>query len=69
MKRRDRKREDIAFALACGWEFARHTGSGHLQFRHPKVFMKLTLPSTPGEFRSTRNNIALIRRHTPKEVQ
>lgn len=66
----DRKREDIAFALAMGWEYARHTGSGHLQFVHPSVTFKLTIACSPSEFRSTRNTIAWIRRHTPTpEVQ
>lgn len=61
----DAKRPDIAFAIHMGWEFCGRTGSGHLQFSHPQVKVKLVMANTPSEFRSCKNSISWIRRNTP----
>ncbi|ASU00792.1 hicA toxin superfamily protein [Nocardia phage NTR1] len=63
----DRKRPDVAFAIEMGWEFCGFAGSGHLQFRHPKVAVRLIMPATPSEGRGTKNSIAWVKRNTPRE--
>lgn len=63
----DPKRADIAFAIHMGWSYCGKSGSGHLQFAHPKAQFKLIMASSPSEFRSTRNSISWIRRNTPRE--
>jgi predicted RNA binding protein YcfA (HicA-like mRNA interferase family) len=63
----DPKRPEIAFAINLGWHYCGTAGSGHLQFKHPKANFKLTIASSPSEFRSSRNSISWIRRNTPRE--
>lgn len=63
----DKKRPDVAFAIEMGWTFCGFAGSGHLQFRHPKVAVRLIMPATPSEGRGAKNNIAWVRRNTPRE--
>lgn len=63
----DRKRPDIRLALAMGWEYVRHSSSGHLLFEHPRGGQSLTLSATLGGGRGDRNGIAWIRRNTPRE--
>jgi predicted RNA binding protein YcfA (HicA-like mRNA interferase family) len=63
----DRKRADVKFAIEMGWEFCGFAGSGHLQFRHPKVAVRLIMPATPSEGRGARNSIAWVKRNTPRE--
>lgn len=67
-RRIDVKRKDIAFAMSLGWTYCGNAGSGHLQFTHPWAKFKLTIASTPSEFRSTRNTISWVRRNTPTEA-
>jgi hypothetical protein len=64
----DRKRPDIAFALANGWEYVRTSGSGHLIFRHPQVQQTCTLSCSLGGGRGERNAIAWLKRNTPREA-
>lgn len=63
----DPKRPEIAVALNLGWRYCGTAGSGHLQFTHPKANFKLTVASSPSEWRSSRNSISWIRRNTPRE--
>lgn len=63
----DSKRKDIQVAVDFGWRFCGFAGSGHLQFRHPRVTVRLIMPATPSDPRGMHNSIAWIRRHTPRE--
>lgn len=64
----DRKRKDIAFALERGWEYIRHSGSGHLIFKHPGGGPQLVLSGSQGGGRGDRNGIAWIKKNTPREA-
>lgn len=64
----DRKRPDIQLALAKGWQYLRHSGSGHLVFVHPGGGPQLVMSSSLGGGRGDRNAIAWIKKNTPREA-
>ncbi len=64
----DRRRPDIQWALAHGWEFTRYSKSGHLKFVHTRTGATLSLANTPSDYRGAQNAIARIRRKTPQAV-
>jgi hypothetical protein len=59
------KRIDVSEALKLGWVYDGHSGTGHLQFRHPGSKVRLKLPCSPSEYRGLRNAITRIRKMTP----
>jgi predicted RNA binding protein YcfA (HicA-like mRNA interferase family) len=63
----DKKRPDVALAISLGWTFCGLSGGGHLQFSHPKVIAKMTIPNSPSDHRSVKNGMSWIRRNTPRE--
>jgi len=64
----DRKRPDIAWALAHGWRYDRMSGTGHLVFVHPDAPTPCIMSATLGGGRGERNAIAWLKRNTPREV-
>lgn len=62
-----RNRKDILYAEQMGWRYVTTSGRNHLVFEHPGTRAKLRLPGTPSEYRSCANDIANIRRLTPRE--
>lgn len=61
----DKKRPEVRFAIEMGWEFCGFAGSGHLQFRHPQVAVRLIVSSSASDHRAAKNNMAWVRRNTP----
>lgn len=45
-----------------GWALVGRTRSGHLQFTHPAVGIKLTVAATPSDYRTRRHELARARR-------
>ena len=62
----NKKRPDIMLALKEGWQYVRHSSSGHLIFAHPDGGPNLILSSTLGGGRGERNGIAWIKKNTPR---
>lgn len=62
----NRKRKDVAAALEAGWEYVKHSGSGHMIFRHPGGGPQMVLSGSLGGGRGDRNAIAWIRKNTPR---
>ena len=63
----DKKRPDVKFAIEMGWKYCGIAGSGHLQFTHPQVAVRLIMPNSASDHRAAKNNIAWVRRNTPRE--
>lgn len=63
----DKKRPDIRWALAHGWEFAGYSG-GHILFRHSATGRRTTMAKTPSDWRGCANTLARIRKMTPTAV-
>ena len=61
-----RNRKDILFAQTMGWSYEGTSGRNHLVYSHPGTSQVLRLPSSPGG-RSCANDIAKIKRMTPRE--
>lgn len=64
----DKKRPDIRYALENGWVFCGVNQQGHLRFVLKGTDLVAILGSKPGEYRSVRNTLAWLRRHTPPPV-